>query len=268
MKVENWLAEATNKLEKVGIGSARLDSIILLEDCLEKDRSNILAHPEAVISKTRLKKLNSRLKRRIKYVPMAYIRGHTEFYGRKFKVNSQVLDPRPESETMIEQLIKLRLPPGTTIADVGTGSGCLGITAALELHNHKVDLYDIDANALAVAKHNMHMHELRLKTYKRDLLRHYVRPYGIILANLPYIPDHYKINQPAAMEPKIAIFGGIDGLDIYRRFFEQLIKFPWKPTHVLTESLPPQHIRLAAIAESNGFKLKSSEDFIQIFTVA
>lgn len=312
-----WLEDATAKLEKAGIGSARLDALILLEDCLGKDRGSVLAHPETDISKTRLKRLNDRLKRRVKHEPMAYIRGYSEFYGRKFKVNRHVLEPRPESEPMIDMLIEIvkknmqsqgsdgvqdsgerrteaymkyaegaaqpvtqqsiessgrtagsasrQTGASLSIADVGTGSGCLGISAALELHNHNVDLYDIDASALAVAKHNMAMHELRLKAYKRDLLSRYVRPYDIILANLPYVPDHFKINRAATLEPKLAIFGGKDGLDIYRRLFEQLLRFSWKPQFVLTESLPPQHTNLSKIALDSGYRLSKTDGFIQAF---
>lgn len=266
MTVNDWLLKASDALMREGIGSARLDALILLEDCLEKDRSIILAHPETVISKTRLKKLNSRLKRRAQHAPMAYIRGFTEFYGRKFKVNSHVLEPRPESETMIDLLKKLKPAPGMVIADVGTGSGCLGITAALELNNYNVDLYDIDAHAIAVARHNIAMHELRLKTYKKDLLRQPPRAYGIILANLPYVPNHFKVNQAAAMEPRIAIFGGGDGLDIYRRLFEQLARFSWQPNYILAESLPNQHKILSDLAGQYRFEVSASEGFIQVFT--
>lgn len=265
MNNEKWLKYAESRLVRAGIGSARLDALILLEDSIKKDRSWILAHPEEVISKTKLKSLDSKLKKREKHLPLAFVRGHTEFYGRKFLVNRHTLEPRPESEAMIDLLLKLPLPSDTVIADVGSGSGALGITAALELRNHNVDLYDIDAATLSVARHNQALHELHLHTRKSDLLKRHIRSYDVILANLPYVPDHYKINQAAAMEPKIAIFGGKDGLDIYRRFFTQLHHFSWKPKFVLTESLPPQHSDLAKIAESNGFKPLKSEDFIQVF---
>jgi release factor glutamine methyltransferase len=263
--IEQWLKKSAAKLEKAHIGSAQLDALILLEDELGKDRSYIFAHPEEEISKSKLKRLDPKLKRREKHLPLAYIRGFTEFYGRRFKVNRRVLEPRPESETMIELLKQLGLPRNALIADVGTGSGALGITAALELRNHNVDLYDIDANALAVAKHNCILHELHLKVTKRDLLRNTHKHYDVILANLPYVPQHWKINQAATMEPKIAIFGGKNGLDIYHRFFEQLTRFSWRPKFVFTESLPPQHEDLAQFAQTAGFRLNKTEDFIQLF---
>lgn len=205
MKLKDWLDQAVKRLESAGIGSARLDALILLEDDLQKDKSFLLAHPELVLSVTRRKRLDSKLKRRARHVPMAYIRGFSEFYGRRFKVNKYVLEPRPESETMIDLLKRLHLPEPVFIADVGTGSGCLGITAALEIKNSRVDLYDIDASALAVAKHNSALHELKLKAYKKDLLKNPARFYDVVLANLPYVPDNYQINQAAAMEPRIAI---------------------------------------------------------------
>ena len=114
-------------------------------------------------------------------------------------------------------------------------------------------------------RHNCALHELHLHCYKRDLLNRPVRNYEVILANLPYVPNRWKINQAAAMEPRIAIFGGKDGLDLYRRLFEQLKKLPWQPKYILTESLPPQHQQLAKIAKDGDYKLAKTEDFIQLF---
>jgi release factor glutamine methyltransferase len=265
MKIKDWLISAQKQLDNAGIGSARLDVLILLEDITKNDRGWILAHQDESLSLTQLKRLRSRLKKREKHLPLAYVRGHTEFFGRKFFVNRHTLEPRPESETMIELLLKLPISTKVKIADVGTGSGALGITASLEFNNPNVDLYDIDAGALAVTRHNLALHELHLHTRKSDLLRRHIRGYDVILANLPYVPDHYRINQAAAMEPRIAIFGGRDGLDIYRRFFVQIHRFHWQPNYVLTESLPTQHQDLAEIATNCGFKLYLSQDFIQVF---
>jgi release factor glutamine methyltransferase len=171
-----------------------------------------------------------------------------------------------ETEIMIEMLTKLPLPNQPAIADIGTGSGCLGITAALEITGSIVDLYDISAGALSVAKHNTHLHELHLHVRKMNLLSRPLRPYDAIITSLPYVPNSWQINEAAMAEPRIAIFGGDDGLDIYRKLFAQLNRFTWKPRFVLTESLPPQHELLAEIAKGYGFKLYQSDDFIQVFS--
>jgi release factor glutamine methyltransferase len=268
MTAGELLHQAEKQILAAGISSARLDALILLEDALHKDRAWILAHPEYQVSSIKVNRLLRKAERRARHVPLAYIRGHTEFYGRSFKVNRHVLEPRPESETMIELLKKLKLPLRPAIADVGTGNGAIGITAALEIHDSIVDLYDISAGCVAVAKHNVHLHELRLHVRKMNLLSRPLRPYDAILANMPYVPEHWKINEAALHEPKIAIFGGKDGLDVYRKLFAQLARFTWKPRYVLTEALPPQHDNLVGVAAERGFSLRQSDDFIQVFEPA
>lgn len=265
MKLEHWLSKAVQELQAVGIGSARLDCLILLEDLLQKDRTYLLAHPEIELGREQLNKLNRQLRQRSGHTPLAYIRGFTDFYGRRFLINKNVLEPRIESEVMIELLKILKLPAKPKIADIGTGSGAIGITAKLEIPAAQVDLYDIDSNCLAVAKHNAHLHELHLHAYKRDLLSRPAGSYDVILANLPYVPDAWQINEAAAMEPRIAIFGGADGLDHYRRLFAQLAKQTSPAQFVLSECLPPQHEALAKIAGTHGYKLQASQDFIQVF---
>jgi release factor glutamine methyltransferase len=266
MTLGKFLEFSSDKLDTAGISSARLDTLILLEDLLHKDRSWILAHPEYEINSSQFRRLDRKIERRARHVPLAYIRGHTEFYGRSFKINRHVLQPRMETETMIDLLKKLRLPARPRIADVGTGCGCLGITASLEIPGSIVDLYDISSGALAVAKHNVQAHELHLHVRKMNLLSRPLRPYDVIITSLPYVPDKWQINQAAMAEPRIAIFGGKDGLDVYRKLFHQLQRYTWKPKYILTESLPPQHEALAAIAAEHGFNLHKAEDFIQVFS--
>jgi release factor glutamine methyltransferase len=265
MRVGELLKRSEQELKRAGISSARLDVLILLEDALHKDRGWILAHLETPVSGITAGRLRRKVERRAKHTPLAYIRGHSEFYGRRFRVNRHVLEPRPESETMITLLKKLGLPARPAIADVGTGNGAIGITAALEIPGSIVDLYDISAGCVSVAKHNTHLHELHLHVRKMNLLSRPLRPYDVVLANLPYVPDDWKINEAALLEPKIAIFGGKDGLDVYRKLFAQLARFLWKPSFVLTEALPPQHAGLAEVAGRQDFSLYESEDFIQIF---
>jgi release factor glutamine methyltransferase len=265
MTLGYFISRASNRLTEASVPSARLDVLVLLEDCISKDRSWILAHPELEITREQLNKLNRQIKRRESHEPLAYIRGFSEFYGRRFRVNPHVLEPRPESEAMIELLKKLKLPHRPVIADIGTGSGCLGITAALEIPKSKVSMYEIDSGAIAVARHNVHLHELSITIHKRDLLSRPANLYDVILANLPYVPDSWKINKAAKAEPRIAIFGGKDGLDLYRRLFSQLGNLTWKPEFILTEALPPQHEKLSQIAAKHGFNQYKSQDFIQVF---
>ena len=267
MSISEWLKQATDKFESAGIATARLDALVLLEDELNINRAQLLAEPGRELTTAQIKRLNSKIERRMVHEPLAYIRGKTEFYGREFYVNKHVLEPRPESEAMIELLKTLPLKAGCRIADVGTGSGALGITASLELPMCKIDLLEIDNAAIKVAKSNVIKFATKNHVIKSDLLSSTNSNYDVLLCNLPYVPDDYKINQAAAMEPKIAIFGGSDGLDLYRQLFDQIMHSSQKPAYILTESLPPQHDMLVQIATDNSYKLVKTNDFIQLFAL-
>lgn len=273
MKLNGWLDQSTRQLELAGVGTARLDALVLLEDVLGVDRSRLLAEPELEISAAQQAKLEKLLNKRAKHVPLAYVRGRTEFYGRDFVISPAVLEPRPESETMIE-LLKQLVQAGAfgtqggkslRIADVGTGSGALGITAALEVPGSQVELLEVDPKALKVAQMNVAKFTLNISVIKSDLLTRSTQHNDVLLCNLPYVPDDYQINRAASREPSLAIFGGPDGLDLYRRLFEQARNVPNQPLFILTESLPPQHAALKEIAERSGYRLLKSDDFIQVF---
>lgn len=265
MMNNNWVQYATTQLTEAGIATARLDALVLLEDCLHIDRAQLLAHPEHELSAEQELAMNAQIERRKAHEPLAYIRGKTEFYGREFVITKAVLEPRPESETMIELLKKLpQKEHAPRIADVGAGSGALGITAALEL-SATVDLLEIDRAAIKVTKINVVKHATKNRIIQSDLLASAPQQYDVLLCNLPYVPDNFYINPAAMNEPKIAIFGGADGLDLYRRLFEQLKNTCPFPQYVLTESLPPQHKKLAQVANAVGFKLGQTDDFIQLF---
>lgn len=257
----NWLSFAEQKLKD--IPTARLDALVLLEDALQKDRSYILAHREQELDADLLRKLNQRIERRAKHEPLAYIRGKSEFYGREFLVSSDTLEPRPETETMIEQLKKLGVK---TVCDVGTGSGCLAITAKLEMPTTKVLAIEINDEALKIAKQNAAKLHAEVEFFNGNLLEPIKnKEIDVLLCNLPYVPDSHTINEAAMHEPKIAIFGGADGLDLYRQLFLQIEKRTQKPKYILTESLPFQHHGLASIARNYGYVLQKTDDFIQVF---
>jgi release factor glutamine methyltransferase len=264
MTIESFLVNGTKRLQGAGIDTARLDVLVLMEDVLERGRANLLAHPEDIILESKLARLNNYITQRERHIPLAYIRGRAAFYGRDFIVNKHVLVPRPETESMIEIIKNLDLK-APKILDVGTGSGCLGITAALELPDADVTLLDVDPGALEVATQNASKLNAKVRTMQNDLLNNYNQPVDVILANLPYVPDNYPINQAAGNEPALALFAGEDGLDLYRRFWPQIKNLDDQPEYVLTEALTTQHAALADIAKTAGYTLKQTDGLVQLF---
>lgn len=268
MLISEWLKASIAKLISAGVETARLDCLVLLEDELNTSRTHLLAHPELELSDKNISVLNNHIARRCIHEPLAYIRGKTEFYGRDFIVSPAVLEPRPESEAMIELLLAWpELPPNPHIADVGTGSGALGITAQLEWPKAHVDLLEINDAAIEIAQKNVIKHTTNPKIIKSDLLTKSNKNYDILLCNLPYVPDDLKVNTAATHEPKLAIFGGPDGLDLYRKMFAQIRIFTKKPLLILCESLPLQHDDLTKLAVESGYIAAGGRDFTQAFTL-
>lgn len=273
------LKKMTELLTDAGIVTARLDTLLLMEDVTGKERAWILAHHEFVLDKKSIIKLGELVKRRANHEPLAYIRGRSEFYGREFLVTPDTLQPRSETETMIDLLKNLlehnydvsRVRPWKMV-DVGTGSGCLAITAKLEWPEAEVYATEINGAALKVAKMNAVKLRADVKFYKGNLLQPVSSLASsplplILLCNLPYVPDNHTINKAAMQEPAVAIFGGEDGLDLYRELFIQIRKVSVAPRYVLTESLPFQQKKLAEIAKEHDYIQTEEEDFIQIFSL-
>ena len=276
MTVQDWLPQAITQLKAAGVDTARLDVMVLLSDQIGCDRGYILAHPERQLSDLQLTELKKLLDKRSAHVPLSYLRGKAEFYGREFVVGPGVLVPRPETEAMIDLFNQLlgelngrrQLAPNGKqwrVADVGTGSGALGITAALEQPSVHVSLLEIDTAAMEIAKTNVINLSTATPVIESDLLKNAAQDYDILLCNLPYVPDDYGINQAATHEPALAIFGGADGLDLYRRLFTQIKIVANKPLYILTEALPQSHELLATLAGASGYQLMETADFIQLF---
>lgn len=221
---------------------------------------SVLAHPDLIIPDKALVRLQQQIAQRARHIPLAYIRKRSFFYGREFYITEDVLVPRPETENMISLLKKLAGPSPLKIADVGTGSGCLAITAALEVETTYVDAYDISKPALAVARRNNKQWHTKVHCHKNDLLDGITKRYDIVLANLPYVPDEYAINTAAAYEPGVALFAGPDGLDIYRCLFGQT-----RAKYILTEALPSQQMSLTRLAHDHSYELLTSLGYIQAF---
>jgi release factor glutamine methyltransferase len=265
MTVGEFLRATTKTLQAAGITSARLDCLVALEDETGHSRAWLLAHPEMTLSEGSIASLNNFITQRSDHLPLGYYRGHSEFYGRSFVVNKHVLVPRPETESMIDLLKASALPNQPKIADIGTGSGCIGITSALEIPEAQVFLYDIDSSALQVAQQNAKVYEVRVQTAQQDLLGSEDESFDVILANLPYVPEQYPINRAATHEPPTALFSGDDGLKHYREFWQQVSGRSQQPALIFTESLPSQHNELAKLARTANYQLVATQGYVQKF---
>ncbi len=250
------------KLSKAGVDSPRRDCLVLVEDLLGKDRSWVTAHAESELTKDQSTKLESQLIRRIKREPLAYIRKKAWFYKRFFYVDPNVMIPRPESESFIEILKEIK-PSG--ILDIGTGSGCLAITAKLELPKTKVIASDISEKALKIAAKNAKNHKVEINFKHGSLLENIRMMPETIIANLPYVPDGLVTSPEINYEPKTALFSGKDGLDQYRELWRQIRRGPKKPGYVLVESLDYQHEDMVSLAENSGYRLVKTEILVQLF---
>ncbi len=257
MNISTWLKHAAEHLKNAGITSAQLDAELLLANTLRKNRTYLHAHLDEEIDPRRVDIAEARLSLRLDRVPLAYILGEKEFYGRNFSVSPSVLVPRPESEEMINLLLKLvpRDDQPRTLIDIGTGSGCLGITAALELpDNWHVVLSDISPKALSVAEKNAKKLDAKVFTQKQSLLLGQFEKLDCILANLPYVDKSWKNTSPELHhEPPEALYAGEGGLKLIRELIQQAPKHMTNQGLLFIEADEEQHQTIVAFGNQNGF---------------
>jgi release factor glutamine methyltransferase len=205
-----------------------LDASVLIAHIIHKPRTWVMAHPELKLTTEQQKQLDDSLARLERGESFPYVLGHWEFFGMDFEVTSAVLIPRPETELLVERAIAWlkESPLRRTVADIGTGSGVITISIAMNVPDAKVITTDISADALAVAKKNAIKFgvEHRIEFFQCDLLPPVPEPFtseqhlDLICANLPYIPTDTLRELPVyGREPTLALDGGEDGLALIRR---------------------------------------------------
>ena len=251
--VRDWLSEASRQFSVADIPSAQLDAEIILATALNKDRTFLHAHPEQPIKSYLYKILNKNLKLRLKRIPIAYIVGTKEFYGRNFLVNKRVLIPRPESEAIIDILSKIinsnlnnKL---ISLVDVGTGSGCLGITSKLEFPNLDVTLIDISSSALKIAKKNAKSLCAKVNFVKNNLLKNLSASPDIIIANLPYVDKTWYLSPETKKEPSLALFAADKGLFLIKKLISQTNNLLQDGGYIILEAEPSQHESIQLFAK-------------------
>lgn len=268
--IKDWLADATRQLTNVGITSAKLDSEIILAHTLRKSRTYLHAHDDEPISGRQLEIADTRLLLRLDRTPIAYIIGHKEFYGRLFRVTPSTLIPRPESEDIIS-LIKETLPQTSLLqttkklVDVGTGSGCLGISAKLEMPELDITLLDISKHALNVAQQNAKQLRADVTLTHSDLLTNFPFTADYIVANLPYVDPEWERSPETSFEPELALFANNHGLHLILKLLQQTPSRLTKAGLLLLEADPRQHAAIIKEAKTRGLLLKEARGFILSF---
>jgi release factor glutamine methyltransferase len=214
VRIDEWLNEARTRLADAGIESQALEAQLLAAHPLGWDRSRLLAHLEEEISADS----NELLARRLTGEPLAYILGYREFYGRQFEVSPAVLIPRQETETLIDAFGSIAAPERAKVLDMGTGSGCIGITLKLGHPNLAVTLADISHDALSVAKRNTQALGAEVEAIETDAFQNLEnKDFDVIITNPPYVRLTDKLGPGVQeFEPNLALFAGADGLDFYR----------------------------------------------------
>jgi release factor glutamine methyltransferase len=223
-------ADLTNRLALLS-DTPGLDASVLLAHILNKPRTWVMAHPELSLTPEQQEQLDNSLARFENGEPFPYILGHWEFFGLDFDVSPDVLIPRPETELLVEKAIAWlqESPVRKTVADIGTGSGAIAVSIAANILDAHILASDISHAAIEVARKNAQKYHVaeRIDFIQCDILPPPSEPFpaeshfDLICANLPYIPTEKLQGLPIyGREPTIALDGGLDGLDIFRRLMQ------------------------------------------------
>lgn len=222
------LADAVVELTASGSDSPRLDADVLVMHLLKIDRTELLAHPEREITEKQYRDFIKFIERRKTGEPVSYITGDKEFWSLNFKVAKDVLIPRPETECLIEEVLRFYSFPsdGLRICDIGTGSGVIAIVLAKELPSVRVMATDNSAGALAVAAENALRHGVagRIDFFKTDILAGVSGDFDVICSNPPYISDDEYPSLPEGIrnfEPREALVAGAKGLAVHRKIIAE-----------------------------------------------
>jgi len=238
-----------------------LDARILLEHIISKPHEFVIAHPNHPLTSTQITQFKQLITKRQQGVPISHIVGYKEFWGRKFTVTNNTLAPRPETEILIEQALKLK---PAKILDLGTGTGCIPITLLTELPHCQAIATDISTKTLDIAAKNAYTCGVsdRLELVKNNWLsgNHFnAKTFDLVTSNPPYISelDYKKLDVELSAEPKQALTDGNDGLDCYRQIAAGLYKVTDKNTDILFEIGINQHEPITKILKQHGYNLKA-----------
>ena len=268
MNIENVLSEGVSVLKKNKISNPRLDSQILLSEIINKDKKYIILNPKEILNTKQLKKFKDLIKRRKKGEPVAYLINNKEFWRDEFYVNKDVLIPRPDTELIVEQVLKIYPKQSQLqILDIGTGSGCILLSILKERINFYGVGIDVSNKSINVSKFNAKRLKLnnRVKFFHSSVDNFRIGKYDIVVSNPPYIKllnFKYLDKDVINFEPKLALSGGFDGFSKISKVISKTKNLIKKNGKFVLEIGFNQKNKVREILKKEGFYInKSIKDY-------
>ena len=268
MNIENILNEGVNILQKSKISNPQLDSEILLSSSIKRDKKHIILNPKEHLSSEQLQKFKSLIERRKKGEPIAYLINKKDFWKEEFFVNKDVLIPRPDTELIIEQVLKIfSKERQLQVLDIGTGSGCILLSILKERPNFYGTGMDISKKSINVSKFNAKQLNLtnRVKFFHSSVDNFKIGKYDVIVSNPPYIELlnlKYLEKDVVNFEPKLALNGGLDGFSKIRKVISKTGALIKKNGKFILEIGFNQKNKVKKILKEEGFYInKSIKDY-------
>ena len=263
MTIRAALRQAVERFELHGVSSPRLNAEVLVSHVLSVDKAYLYTHDERELTEDETQRLEDAVYERVSGIPVQYIVGRQEFFGRYFTVNPTVLIPRPETELLVEKVLQLRPANGARIVDVGTGSGCIGVTIALELPETCVVLTDVSFDALQTAHTNARNLQANVEIACMDLLDAASGPLDFIVSNPPYVSraETSRLQREVREhEPHVALFAEDDGLSAYRRLIPSAQRLLQPGGYLLMEIGFGLEERVLSLLDDNWERLPTHAD--------
>ena len=265
MNIKNILIEGTNTLKQSGVSNPQLDCEILLSNSINKDKKYIILNPKQILNDGQLSDFKNLIEKRKKGEPIAYLINKKEFWNNEFFVNKDVLIPRPDTELIIEEVLKIYSKnTHLQVLDIGTGSGCILLSILKERKYFYGTGIDISKKSINVSKFNAKKLNLenRAKFFHSSVDNFTVGKYDLIVSNPPYIKTttlKYLEKDVVEFEPKSALDGGLDGLSAIRKVIKKSSELIKKNGKFILEIGFDQKNKVINLLNKEGFYINSTQ---------